>query len=436
MDPLAALGADVRRRRLRAGLTQDQLAARVGFPRGRAIVSRCEQGKEPPSERFARGIDAVLGANGEITRLLRLVEAERLRQAANALTAGDAVDSPVGSRALSGEGPVEEAITNRREFGELAALSALAFETARRIDASSAAPTLGELEDDVADIAVSYDATPHPVLIAQVGQRWQQIEGMLDHRLSVTDGRRTTRLGGQLAYYLGRLAFAGGHYRDARRFCDLADRYAGQIDDDVLVGSLAALRSSIAYYTHRWDEAAVAAGRALQAAPPYLAARLAAYEARGHARLGRVRETENALAAMRRHAGAVTMPRPGSSPFTAGSMAMFSAVCALELGDGASTRRWAQDAIDLIDPRSHEERSHAYLCLATGFLLQDQPDPSAAVAASYAAASVPEGHLSATIVSAMAEVARDLRPWASDPDVRSFDALVHQSRLALPRGPA
>ncbi|EIV94551.1 hypothetical protein [Frankia sp. QA3] len=401
----------------------------------RMVVSaacRGEQHGSPwllPSRQVVEGLDRELHAAGRLVQLWQDAVMEHTalqikRKGVGHLPAGN---STVVERPAAGEENPTDA--DRRQFVELAALSTLAFETTRRIDASGAAPTLGELEDDMADIAASFDTTPRLTLIAEVAGRWKQVEAMLDgdnQRLTVTDSLRTTRLGGQLTYYLGRLAFTGGHYRDARRFADLSDRYAAQIDDDILIGSLAALRSSIAYYTHRWDDAATIAGRARRAAPPYLAARLAAYEARGQARLGRVHATESALTAMREAAGAATTPRPGSSPFTAGSAAMFAAVCAIELGDGAEVRHRAQQAVDLLDPRSHEERGHAYLCLATGVLLQDRPDPAAAVAASRAAAAVPDGHLSATIVSAMTEVMRDLNPWASDPDVSALGALVHQ----------
>ncbi|WP_243657694.1 hypothetical protein [Parafrankia sp. BMG5.11] len=399
----------------------------------RKNVSAVRNGGRLPTRDILRAYDHEFGTGSELTDLGDRIRAAQKAVRLSNLSAAAGVDTPEPQPAESDE---EVNGTDRRQLVAIAALSALAIETTRRIDTSSAAPTLGELEDDLDDIAAGYDATSHRVLIAEIANRWRQVEGMLDRRLSVTDSLRTTRLGGQLTYYLGRLAFAGGHYRDARRFCDLSDRYADQVGDDTLTGSLAALRSSIAYYTHRWDEAAIAAARARQGAPPYLAARLAAYEARSQARLGRVRETERALVAMRETAGAAMMPRPGSSPFTAGSAAMFSAVCAIELGDGVEARRRAREAVDLIDPRAHEERGHAYLCLASGLLLQDRPDPAAAVAASRAAAAVPDGHLAASVVSAMTEVVRDLGPWASDPDVHALGTLVQQSRLALPGSPA
>ncbi|WP_158230432.1 hypothetical protein [Pseudofrankia asymbiotica] len=39
---------------------------------------------------------------------------------------------------------------------------------------------------------------------------------------------------------------------------------------------------------------------------------------------------------MRAAAGSALAPRPGSSRFTSGGVEMFSAVCAIELGDGSA----------------------------------------------------------------------------------------------------
>jgi len=421
-DTLAVrLGEELRSRRRAAGLTQSGLAGRIlhyDAESTRTIISKCERGRIVPSETMLKAIDQELAAGGALVALVRAARSSVPHGHSAALTARGAVGDDV-----------EEVATDRRQF---AALSALAIDTVRRMDTVGASVTLGELEDDIADLALRYDTTPHPQLLASVSRAWQQVETMLDRRLTVTDNLRTTRLGGQLTYYLGRLAFAAGHYRDARRFCDLADRYAGQVVDDVLAGSLAGLRSSIAYYTHRWDEAATIAGQARPAAPPYMSARLAAYQARGLARLGLHRETADVLVDMRAAAGSALLPRPGSSPFTSGSVEMFSAVCAIELGDGPAAEQHAREAIGLTDPACHEERAHAYLCLASAHVLRPRPDPAGAVAASRAALAVPDGHLTSTIVSALGDVWRDLRTWAADPDVRALGSLLDTAR-ALPR---
>ena len=400
----------------------------------RAAVRGQRAGKPTPlpSMETVEALDRALKAEGELVALWQNAMMEdtairiRLKPTASQTSTGD-LDRNL--RAAAGHGG--EDTTDRREF---AGLSLLAIETLRRIDGTSSAVTLSELEDDLLELAVTFDQTPPRKLIKKTAEKWRQVETMLEGRLSIVDLHRATRLGGQLTYYLGRLAFATGHYRDARRFADLAERYTLQTSDDILLASIAALRSSIAFYTHRWDDAALIAAQARATAPSYVAARLAAYEARAQARRGRPAETAAALQAMQTGIPKATVPKPGSAPFTAGSAAMFSAVCLVSLGDGKNGERYAREAVDLIDSGHHEERSHALLALARSHLHRDRPDPSAAVAAAQEAIAVPDGHLTSTIVSALGGVWRELQPWESDPDVRALGQIISSPALALSSG--
>jgi len=62
-------GAELRRRRLSAGLSLAGLAARVHYSKGH--LSRVESGGKPPSVSLARRCDSELGAGGELAALLR-----------------------------------------------------------------------------------------------------------------------------------------------------------------------------------------------------------------------------------------------------------------------------------------------------------------------------------------------------------------------------
>ncbi|MBX6390918.1 MAG: hypothetical protein IRZ08_18340 [Frankia sp.] len=385
-----------------------------------------------PSMETVEALDRALTAEGELVALWQKAMMEDTAIRIRLTTTAPQTSTGNLDRSLrAAAGHDREDTTDRREF---ASLSLLAIETLRRIDGTSSAVTLSELEDDLLELASTFDRTPPPELIKETSGRWRQVETMLEGRLSIVDLHRATRLGGQLTYYLGRLAFATGHYRDARRFTDLSERYTVETNDDVLLASIAALRSSIAFYTHRWDDAALIAAQARGTAPAYVAARLAAYEARAQARRGRPAETATALQAMQAGIPKATHPKPGSSPFSAGSAAMFSAVCLVSLGDGEHGERYAREAIDSIEPGHHEERSHALLALASSHLHRDRPDPSAAVAAAREAVAVPAGHLSSTIVSALGGVWRELQPWESDPDVCSLGQMISDLALALPAG--
>jgi hypothetical protein len=404
------------------GTNYTRLAQATGF--SRAYCSAAAKGREVPSEALVAELDAELAADGELLELRDRADRERTarrrRRAAHAPADGGKAKE------------VDE--TDRRDFN-LAALSLTAIDILHRIGDDVGEFTLSEMESDVEEFAAVYDATPHAVLLPQVAARWQTVEERLDRgRISIRDLARAELLGGQFGYLLGRIAFASGRYREARRFADLSDRHARQVGDPLLTGSIAALRSSIAYYTGRYADAADIAARARPSAPKYLAARLAAYEARGWAAVERRDGTTEALRDMR--ASIIeSAPLPGESPFSAGSADMFTAVCHVRLRGGREAEPYARAAIDgLAVSGSYEERGHACLALANAHLLRDRPDPAAAAHAGTRALDVPDGHLTSTLTAAASRVWDRIQPWADDADVHRFGERVASTCPALPAG--
>jgi hypothetical protein len=177
------------------------------------------------------------------------------------------------------------------------------------------------------------------------------------------------------------MAFNADDMRAARRFARLAGRYADESGEPVLILSVAALRSSIAYWTGRYG-AALAALRAVgDVRHPYMDARIAAYEARTLAKAGDHPGTRMALDRMETATG-IFSPLPGSTPVGPAGVAMFRAGVALELGDGAAAREWAPLAVAGYGRRggdySAEEAQHAALTLALVHLLGPRPEPEEA----------------------------------------------------------
>jgi transcriptional regulator with XRE-family HTH domain len=74
------LGADVRRRRLAAGLTQQMLADRIGYDR--SYLSQVETGAQIPAEQFILQCEHELTAEGALLGMFRelLTEREARRQ--------------------------------------------------------------------------------------------------------------------------------------------------------------------------------------------------------------------------------------------------------------------------------------------------------------------------------------------------------------------
>ncbi|MGH3319979.1 MAG: helix-turn-helix domain-containing protein [Streptosporangiaceae bacterium] len=70
-SPLHFFGSELRHHRVRAGLTQDQLGARVNYSGD--LVSKIETGEQAPTPEFAERCDEELGTDGALTRLLVMV---------------------------------------------------------------------------------------------------------------------------------------------------------------------------------------------------------------------------------------------------------------------------------------------------------------------------------------------------------------------------
>jgi transcriptional regulator with XRE-family HTH domain len=69
-SPLAFFGAELRRARAEAGLSQDQVGQKIGY--SAAQVGKIETGERAPSEGLAQRCDEVLGTNGLLVRVYEL----------------------------------------------------------------------------------------------------------------------------------------------------------------------------------------------------------------------------------------------------------------------------------------------------------------------------------------------------------------------------
>jgi hypothetical protein len=163
--------------------------------------------------------------------------------------------------------------------------------------------------------------------------------------MSAATRARVTLLGGQFAYFLGRLAFNVSDFRSARRFTALAGTYAGEVGEPVLTLSVATLHSSVAYHTQRYGPAVDALRAVRHVHHPYMNARVAAYLARALAKQGDHVGARAALDQM--EATACTMaPMPGETPVGPAAVAMFRAGIGVTLGDTSMAREWAPVAVE------------------------------------------------------------------------------------------
>ncbi len=308
----------------------------------------------------------------------------------------------------------------------------------RKWSASSVDPmTLEELDQDVERFARDYYSIPHAHLFPEVWEGWLQVERSLDGRQGLKDRAHLTLLGGQLTFFLARLSFHMGDYGAARKHTVLAWRYAEDVSQPVLCGSVKALQSSIAFYTGQYRKALDALQSAESYLVPYTHARLAAYAMRVHARLGDRPSAEAARRQMEHHL--VELPvTPGESPFTAATAMMFAAGAYARLGDGKTAEDCAHQAIARYDSpelRStlFADRGHAKLNLAASLIARQRPEAEEAARVGAEALSVPETQRNDTVRQRAVELWELLADWRMTPAVKDFGDRVRAYKpLALP----
>ena len=395
----------------------------------------------PPDDMVGASLlDGCLGTGGVISARRRRLKGPQPDRD------GDSRDSRDG---CGGSGEAPEGFeggdaTDRRSFVRAGAVSALPAVSAlaavvgdRSRDIARADPdpvSLVAVEEDVDRFAATYTAVPHAVLLPQVERRWREVDAALGRRTTLAARTRLTAAAGRLTYYLSRLAFNLGDLGAARRIAALAGLYAEQAEDEVVLSSVAGIRSGVAFYRHRYAAALDALGDGA-ADPAYLKARNAAYRARAHAARGDAAAARVQLDVMRRsRLGGPA--EPGDVPLGEAGAAMFTGGVLLRCGEGAAAEGWAREAVaahEAAGPRVHvEEFGHALLVLAAALLRRDRPEPDEAAALGGRVLGLLDDYPTHTVASSAGRLADELSPYRSVPAVAEFRELLG----AVPRPPA
>ncbi|WP_322768972.1 helix-turn-helix transcriptional regulator, partial [Frankia sp. Cr1] len=304
MDDLRTrLGAEIRRLREAAGLSQEELSDQLGYAAGRNYVSRIENGRDLASEEWVKAVDRELRADGLLIALrFEVWKADQLRRIEEKATVLG-VDVTSVQAPPSAEG--EEGSVDRRQLFQVsgfAVAAATASDLSRAIAQADPDPrTVIELASDLDRIASTYPTTPYAELLPQVTAGWLSTERLLDTRLSLRVRERLTLLAGQYSYYLGQLAFATGDDSSALPFLNLARQHGGEVGDQLLLSSVAVMESCVAHFNGDYITAADIAGAARPDAHPYVRPKLAACEARAAALAGRPDAARAALDDMQDH---------------------------------------------------------------------------------------------------------------------------------------
>lgn len=398
--------------------SRSALEGRTGWKR--QTISAVAAGRTIPSAGLAEALDAALAAGGRITTLR--VAAKREQNARRLLP------DPTATVAT------EEDPTDRRQFTSLAALSVVAMTTRARIETAISDSRLEDLEGDAVDIATAYGTTPYAETLAAVAGRWHELEQIVDGRIAPHARRRVMTLAGQFTFFLSRLAFNNGDLRAAGRFAGLASSYADEAGDPVLTLSLATIYSGIRYWRQDYPGALDELHKVGHINHPYMDARIAAYQARTYARLGRADETRTALDRMEATV-CTAPPRPGETPVGPAAAAMFRTGLARRIGDVAMALEWGPVAVAAYQhggpDYTVEEHQHAALDHAMA-LYADRRDggPEAAALAALAALRL-QPTPTHTIVTKAGELARS---FTADHRRLTEVATFTETMRALPAG--
>jgi len=442
---------------VRAGTNVTQLAEKIGSPRQQ--VSRAVNGREVPSIDLAKDLDPALNAKGRILALRERADLERRARKIGAVLELNRTEPSAGrtlpATATDNETMVEVSPvvdTNRRQTFRAAgalALGAIADDLSAKL--KDADPDPGDIDDAeaaVRGVAAAYLVTPHAEKMELLVPQWTATETVLDRRVSPAVRARLTQVAGWYGFYLGLTAFDLGDDRTARKMLRLAKRHAREVADllpaqsprrsDVLLleGSIAAIRSSIAYFNGAYGEAADIAAQAREEAHPYTRPILAGCEARAAA-IARPDSTEAALADMQEHVwdGPILPgPNPGNTAFAHG----FLAVSLNNTGQGVRSENYARTGLAL--EKAYGEGHFVQIAgthnaLALSYLRRPLPDPEAAVASVQDALEVIEDRPTRGVIQRAGEMWRQMDTrWPNLPAVRELGEQVQHSRLALEAG--
>ncbi|WP_261566940.1 tetratricopeptide repeat protein [Frankia gtarii] len=462
-EPTAPAGAllelrDLLRRLIvEADTNNTRLAVDIGFPRQQ--VSRAVNGRQVPSKDLANALDSELGADRRIIALRERAHRERKARNIGAVLATNGTVQPVAEPQTLPATTVDKSMVevsptdaNRRDTFRAAgafALGALADDLSRRIN--DADPDPGDIDDAEAEIrtfAARYLVTPHADKLAALAPEWNATEAVLDRRVSPKVRGRLTQVAGWQAFYLGLIAFDLGDDRTARKMLRLAKRHADEVADllpphsgrraDVLLleGSVAAIQSSVAYFTGAYGEAADIAAQARPGAHPFTRPILAGCEARAAA-IARPDDAEIALADIQEHVwdGPVL---PGPNPGNAAFAHSFLAVSLANAGQGVQAEEHARTGLVLEQASGADhfvQIAGSYNALGRAYLRRPKPEPEAAVAAIQKALTIVDGRPTRGVIQRAGEMWQQMdTQWPDLSPVQDLGEQVRYSRLALGAG--
>lgn len=300
----------------------------------------------------------------------------------------------------------------------IAAALSLAERASLAMSTTPAEWTLTRLEEGTTTIAETYWSTPQDKLLGALLSCWEQSEEIAQATRQPETQARVAGIAGQYAYYLARLGYHTGDRELAAGFATVAEQYAAHAGDSLLAGSVAGLRSCIAFNAGRYTQAARFAQNAIRQpeVDPYVLPRLAAYAAVAEGAGNRPDRARQALEVMQEAPLAVKR-RAGAALFDPEEKHLYTALTLAEIND-PDAEPAAYDAIEIYKPYDTQSRSVTWCALA---LALRTTDPGRAAEAASQALTVSEAWPSAPVVTRASRVHVELTK--DHPDLREVAAL-------------
>ncbi|HZD72682.1 MAG TPA: helix-turn-helix transcriptional regulator [Actinomycetota bacterium] len=447
--------------RLRAGLTQQELADLSGGRWSRSHIGRVENGDVTPSLDFVETMDALLAGDrslvGQFPLLLLETAEQRSRQHQRRRGRRSPAPPSMEQTRVSDEPPLytlpstppqtapsshhqgeravppdqyppdeERSAANRSQFLRMALWTGLGavLESLRltlRVEGPAGGPVTHEqLELAVRHYARVYWAMPAGVLFHEVRQCRQLVGTMLDQPQPERQVRHLHLVAGWLSALLGNLAFHLGDYTGARAHLGTAGRLGQAAGHHGLIAWVRGAQSMVALYDGRVQEALSIARQGQAFAPSPLArAQLASWgEARALARMG---DRGGVLEAIVRGSRDIESSQDDQSPggvfsFSAGEFEQYCGTACLWLKLPREARQHVEQAFELRDTAAAKAMARLDLAAASSQL----DDPVEASQIATAVLDMPADYLIDPIVRRASELSVALGPHRSLPQVRDF----------------
>ncbi|WP_307240664.1 helix-turn-helix domain-containing protein [Catenuloplanes indicus] len=225
----SSFGAELRRRRLAAGLSLSELSSRTHYSRG--YISRIETGDREPSVEFARRLDAALGAEGVLALMLE-------PQAVMISQAREPFPNPDATFDLSWIESFHADTASRRSYVSDALVRPDVQDQAIEsfADLLDRLKSLGQV---LAPSNVMPMLVPQVVILVKLAQR-------ADDRIAP----KVWRMASRFADYAGWMAQEMGSDETASRWTDQAVIFARLAGDNDAVAYAYVRRANIALYQH------------------------------------------------------------------------------------------------------------------------------------------------------------------------------------------